>query len=143
MAWLSQFLLGRPLNEILFDVNPAAMDITESPIVVLHRNLAGDLKKSYLKVSAPTIKVNSTFLTKAQRDQFASLVGVADTFLSFQTRDDWQVVNELVTVVDSLHVKLANSSATRLSAALVQLGGSSIITIQTPFNTALGYPFRQ
>ena len=138
MPWLSSFLLGRPGREYSFEVNPEAMDIEEAGIVVMQRNLAGDLKKSVLKVSAPTIKINSTYLSLAQRNQFASLVGVADTFLSFQTRDDWEAINERVTVLTTTSVQLANSSATRLSAALVAAGYDSIITIETPFLFSLG-----
>ncbi len=138
MSWLTQFKLGRPGNEYDFDVNPEAMEIQEQAVVSLQSNLAGDLKKSVFKASAPLIRVNSSYLTLAQRNQFASLVGVSDTFLSFLTRDDWEVVNELATIIDATHIKIANSSATRLSKLLVELGGSSIITIETPFNTASG-----
>lgn len=127
--WLNQFLLGRPCSEYLFEINPEALSIEESGIVVVQRNLAGDLKKSTLKVSAPTIKVNSSFLSLLQRNQFNSLVGVADTFLSFQTRDDWEQLFDLASTIDSTHFKLQNSSALRLSKALVQAGCSSIITI--------------
>lgn len=141
--WIS-FLLGRPGNEYTFEVNPEAMDLDPQNVEVLQRNLAGDLKQSIMKVMAPQIKIKSSFLSKTQRDQFASLAGVADTFLSFQTRDDWQQVNELVTIQDLLHVQIANTSASRLSAALVQLGLSSIITINTPFNISnVGTPFGQ
>ncbi len=136
MAWLSSFLLGRPGQEVSFDVNPEAMEIEETGISVLQRNLAGDLKKSTLKVSAPTIKINSSYLTLAQRNQFASLVGVSDTFLSFQTRDDWQSTYELVTVLSTNTFKLQNSSAFRLSQALVRLGYPSIITINGIFLSA-------
>lgn len=140
-GWIT-FLLGRPGNEFSFEVNPEAMDIDPQNVEVLQRNLAGDLKQSVMKVNAPQIKIKSSFLSKTQRDQFASLAGVADTFLSFQTRDDWTVINELVSVIDVQHVKLANSSATRLSAALVQLGLPSVITVQTPFYSSNpGTPF--
>lgn len=138
MAWLSQFILGRPGSEYTFDVNPEAMQISIENIEAIQYNLAGDMKQSILKVRVPTIKINSSYLTFAQRNQFDSLVGVADTFLSFQTRDDWEVTDESVSIVDSTHVKLANCSATRLSAALVALGFDSIITIETPFKVGLG-----
>lgn len=134
MAWLSQFLLGRPGAEYLFEVNPAAMDIEEVGVVIRQANIAGDLKKSTIKASAPIIRVNSNYLTLAQRNKFASLVSVSDTFLSFQTRDDWQQTDERVTIIDATHLRLQNSSATRLSAVLVGLGLPSVITIQTPFN---------
>ena len=138
MSWLTPFILGRPGNEFLFEINPEGMDISESAVVVTQRNLAGDLKKSVIKTSCPTIKINSSFLSLAQRNQFNSLVGISDTFLSFQTRNDWQVVNELVTIIDTLHLQISNSSAARLSATLVALGQPSIITIGTPFTLALG-----
>lgn len=133
MSWFSQFLLGRPGIEYSFDINPEAMHVVEAGVVVRQRNLAGDLKKSVLKASAPTIRINSSYLTLQQRNQFNSLVGISDSFLSFQTRDDWEVTDELVTNLTSTTLQLANSSATRLSAILTSLGYSSTITIETPF----------
>lgn len=132
MAWTS-FQLGRPGSEITFDVNPAAMRISEQGVVVRQRNLAGDRKKSVLKKSAPTIQIDSTYLTKTQRDQIASMVGISNTFLSFKTRDDWKVWWEYVDVLTTTSVRLKNSSASRLSAVLVGLGLPSQITIVTPF----------
>ncbi len=138
MAWLSSFLLGRPGMEITFTLPPEAIDILEAPVASVQRNLAGDLKKSVIKASAPTIRINSRILSPSQRNQLSSLARIQDTFLSFQCRDDWQVYQELVTVIDSTHFKLANASALRLSALLVELGGDSIITIQTPFSSIAG-----
>lgn len=123
--------MGRPGTELSFEVNPEAMQIEEQGVCVVQRNLAGDLKKSTLKVSAPMVKVNSSFLSKAQRDQFNSLVGISDTFLSFQTRDDWQQVNDLATVLTSTTLQLSNSSALRLSKILVDTGYPGIITINS------------
>ena len=131
MAWLSSFLLGRPGYEYSFDINPEAMSIDEAALTVIHRNLAGDLKKSVLKNSMPMIKINSSYLSLDQRNKFASLVGVNDTFLSFQTRDDWQMVAERDLPTDTQHVTLQNNSATRLSAALVAAGFSGVITINS------------
>ena len=129
MSWKTPFILGRPGAEYSFEINPEAMAIDEAGVVVLQRNLNGDLKKSTLKINTPSIKINSSFLSFQQRNQFNSLIGVADTFLSFQTRTDWTQYNDLAQVIDTTHFKLTNSSALRLSKALVQLGFSSIITI--------------
>lgn len=128
--WTS-FLLGRPGQEYTFEVPPQAMTIDPNAITSVQRNLAGGLRKATLSVMAPLIKVNSNFLSLAQRNQFASLLGVADTFLSFRCRDDWQQVNDLVSVVDSTHFILSSNSALRLSQNLVQLGFSSVITINS------------
>jgi len=128
MGWQT-FKLGRPGYEFDFDVNPAAMAIDDGPIAVLQRNLAGDLKKSVLKTSVPIIKINSNYLMMAQRNQFASLAGIADTFLSFITRDDWQVIAEKNMPTSLTQVKLQNNSATKLSAALVAAGFPGIITV--------------
>lgn len=138
MAWLSQFKLGRPGYEYSFDFNPAAMTFDEQPVAVLNRNLAGDLKKAFLKTSAPVLKINSNYLTKAQRDQFASLLSVTDTFLSFQTRDDWQVLLERNIPTTTTSVAIQNNSATRLSAALVAAGFSGQITINGVYRVADG-----
>lgn len=131
MAWLSSFLLGRPGYETAFDVNPLSISIDEQPIAVRQRNLAGDLKKSIIRASAPIITLNADYLTLAQRNAFASLAGIKDTFLSFQLRDDFQVNVEYDTPPTLNTVVLQNSSATRLSAALVAAGFSSIITINS------------
>ena len=131
MAWLSSFLLGRPGYEVDFELNPSGMQIDDGPLAVLHRNLAGDLKKSVLKTSAPIIRINSNYLTLTQRNQFASFAGIADTFLSFQTRDDWQMISERNLPTDTSHVTIQNNSATRLSQALVEAGFTGIITIDS------------
>lgn len=132
-GWLSNFLLGRPGAEIAFTLNPESIEIVEAPVASVQRNLAGDLRKRVVKASAPTIRISSKRLSPAQRNQISSLARIQDTFLCFKTRDDWEVYQELVTIVDATHLKLANTSSTRLSALLVALGGSSIITIETPF----------
>jgi hypothetical protein len=132
MAW-TNFLLGRPGYEMQFDVPAEAMGIDYSDIKVLQTNLAGDLKKSIIKTDVPTIRMSSSFLTLAQRNQLASLRHNSDTFFSFRCRDDWQVYYEPATIIDTTHVQLANTSATKLSALLISLGFSSIITVQTPF----------
>lgn len=130
--FLSSFKLGRPGSEYEFEYNPEGMAIDEMPIASLQRNLAGDLKKSVIKNSAPTIRVNSNFLSPTQRDQFASLVGITDTFLSFITNDEdgpWQMFSERNKVTDLSHVTIQNNSATKLSQKLVEAGASGIITI--------------
>lgn len=109
------------------------MSITPSPIKSLQRNIAGDYKKSVLKTDCPKIKINSSFLSLNQRNQFASLMGITDTFLSFICRDDWQMINDRVSIIDLTHVQLNNNSALLLSAAYVLAGLASVITIQTPF----------
>jgi hypothetical protein len=131
--WLSQFLLGRPGYEIPFDVNPEAMQIDEMPITVLQRNLAGDLKKSLIKVSNPVIKINSSYLAFDQRNDFASLMSVNDSFLSFQTRDDWKVNAYKVSPLTLSTVQLPNTSATRLSTVLASAGFAGVITINTVY----------
>lgn len=137
MPWISQFLLGRPGLEKVFDVNPEALQIQESGVIVRQRNLAGDLSKAVLKTSAPIIRLNSSYLTLAQRNQFSSLVGISDQLLSFKTRDDWEVVDELVTLLTPTTLKISNSSATRLSKVLTSLGYDSVITIETPFKLGI------
>jgi hypothetical protein len=131
MPWLTQFLLGRPGSEYTFEINPQGMQIDDSAIVVRQRNLAGDLKKSTLKTSLPTIRINSDYLTLAQRNQFHSLIGIADTFLSFKTRDDWTQYTDKASVVTTSQFKLNNSSALRLSKELTALGLTSTVAIST------------
>src|SRR5277367_3754940 len=98
--WIS-FLLGRPGAEYTFEVQPNGMSIDPNPITSVQRNLAGGLRKATISQMQPVIKVNSNFLSLTQRNEWATLVGVADTFLSFQTRNDWQQVGELVSIIDA------------------------------------------
>lgn len=127
------FLFGRPGGEYIFEVPPEAMSIAPSPIKSVQRNIAGDLKKSILKTDCPKIQINSSFLSLAQRNQFSSLMGISDTFLSFICRNDWQEINDLATIIDLTHLQLNNNSALKLSAQYVLNSLASLITITTPF----------
>ena len=138
MAWLSPFKLGRPGYEISFDLNPAAMDLDEGPIDAVYRNVAGDLKRSIIKASAPTIRIQSNYLLKAQRDQFAALTAVDDTFLSFLTRDDWAVLLERNLPLTTNTVQVRNSSATKLDQALLAVPTTGHITITGVFDNPAG-----
>lgn len=139
MSWIT-FILGRPGNEMAFELKPEAMSVEHNDLKIMHTNLAGDVKKSIIKTSTPTIKINSSYLSHDQRNQIASLRTVSDSFLSFQTRDDWKVWYEPVVINDSTHAVIANSSATRLSSVLTGLGFATTITIETPFYLTLPTP---
>lgn len=140
MAWVS-FIFGRPGSEYTFEVPPEAMEITPNSIRSLQRNVRGNLKSSMLRSDVPSIKINSSYLTLAQRNQFASLMGVGDSFLSFICRNDWQMTNDLVSIIDLTHLQLSDNSALALSAAYVQLGLSSLITINGLLATGTGAAF--
>lgn len=130
MGWVS-FLLGRPGSEYTFEVPPEAMTIAPTAIKSMQRNIRGNLKKSLLRSDVPGIKINSSYLTMTQRNQFAALMGVGDSFLSFINRNDWQMANDLASIIDLTHLQLTDNSALALSAAYVQLGLASLITIGT------------
>lgn len=138
MAWLNQFKLGRPGSEYAFTLNPEGIDIDEGPVDSIYRNLAGDAKRSVLKTSAPNIRISSSYLLKAERDILASMPGITDTHLSFQCRDDFQVILEgdIPTTTGSVYIQ--NTSATRLSAALVAAGSSPSIAIVGVYDNAAG-----
>lgn len=127
------FQFGRPGSEYTFEVPPEGMSIAPTPIKSLQRNIAGDYQKSVIKNDCPIIKINSSFLSLTQRNQFASLMGISDSFLSFICRNDWQMVNDLVSIIDLTHIQLNNNSALKLSAAYVLNSLASLITITTPF----------
>lgn len=129
MAWLTNFLLGRPGYEYAFSVNPGTVDIDEAPIAAVNRLLNGDLKKGILKASAPSIRIASNFLPLAERDKLASVMGLTDTLLSFQVRDDWTRYLEYNLSATTTTVQLQNSSMARLDAALTGLGKSALIQI--------------
>jgi len=136
MAWLSTFLLGRPGYELEFTVPPEAISIDEQPVFVLHTNLYGYKKKSVINQSMPVIRISSKYLTIGQRNSLASLAMIDDTFLSFQARDDFQVVSMKVTPSTSNQVILPPLSCLRLSEKLVEAGASSIITINSVYAVA-------
>lgn len=137
MPWAT-FRLGRPGLEQALDIDPDAVSIREGPVDVLHRNLAGDLKRSVLKASAPVVRINSRFLLKATRDKLASLAAVDDEHLGFLTRDDWQQLL-LRALPDSIsRVTLPNSSARRLSAARVAAGAAGTVTVDGVFSAKDG-----
>lgn len=138
MAFLSPFLLGRPGYELSFDVNPEAMDIEEAQIAAFDRTLAGVGKKWVFATYIPTIKVNSSWFPIATRNQFVSLLSVADTFLSFQTRDDWQMQLEQNASTSATTVPVQVNSATRLGNALVAAGFASTIIINGVFDNPAG-----
>lgn len=127
--WLDGFLLGRPGYEYEFTVNPEAISIEDMGINIKQRMLDGTMKKSILNPSMPGIKISSKYLTVAQRNQLSSLTMIDDTFLSFQTRDDWQVIALRVMPASISQVILPKMSCLRLSKVLVDSGFSSVITI--------------
>lgn len=136
MSWLdpvngssTRFLLGRPGYEVEFEVNPESISIEDQSIAVRQRMLDGSMKKSILNASMPIIKIGSKYLTPSQRNQLASLSMIDDTFLSFQVRDDLQVLALKVVPTTTSSIVLPNLSCLRLSKALVDAGFSSIITI--------------
>lgn len=139
MAWTS-FLLGRPGYEYVFEVSPETMQIDYDNLEVINQNLVGNLRQSIIKVEMPTIQIASSYLSFIQRNQLASLQHLTDGFLSFQCRDDWRVYYERVTVIDTTHVQLANTSATLLSEKLVAAGFASVISVQKPFTKTLPTP---
>ncbi len=129
MAWLNPFLLGRPGYEYEFELPPESISIDDQSIRVNQRMLDGTMRKSILNQSMPVIKISSKYLTITQRNQLSSLTMIDDTFLSFQTRDDWQV-NSLKVMPSSLTtLELPRIASTRLSKILVDGGFDSIITI--------------
>lgn len=137
-SWLSPFLLGRPGYELSFDVNPASLSLDEGQIAAFDRTLAGIGKKWVFNTYIPTIKISSDWFPIATRNQFVSLLSVTDTFLSFQTRDDWQMQLEINPILSASTVSVQTNSATRLSAALVAAGFSSVVTIVGVFDNPAG-----
>ena len=137
MAWI-QFLLGRPGAELTFGINPSAFSVQDGNIVVSQRNIEGDLKKSIIKQCVPSIKLSSTYMTKAERDAFVSLLNIDDTFLSFQTRDDWQILKEKNIATSTTLVSIKNSSITQLDAALIAAGAAGQVTINGVYDNPAG-----
>ena len=139
MAWLT-FKLGRPGSEYEFTTpgNPMAMTIDEQNIRVLQTNIEGDLKKSTIKIHVPTIRINSEFLPFAERNKLASLFNITDSFLSFQVRDNYSMINEKATPASTGTVYIANSSILQLEKALAAAGAAGHITITAVFGNLAG-----
>ena len=133
MAWLSQFLLGVPGSEYSFELNPAAYVETVGPVRILNENLAGNYLKDMVKNYRPSVKVNSNYLTLAQRQQFIALAGLP-IFLSFQTRNDWTFMEQ--DLPDSTTtVTIRSNSITILDNALTAVSATPNITITGVFLT--------
>lgn len=137
MAWI-QFKLGRPGAELTFGLNPSAFHVDDGNIIVRQRNIEGDLKKSIVKKFVPSIQLNSNYFTKAERDAFVSLLNIDDTMLSFQTRDDWQVLKAKHIATTTTAVKISNSSITKLDEALIAAGAAGQVTINGVYDNPAG-----
>lgn len=129
MAWLNPFLLGRPGYEFSFEVAPDGFDVDEMPLSILRRNVRGQMTKGVISNIVPTVKLNTNYFTLAQRNQFASLAAISDTFLSFMIRDDLQVLSEYNLPTNTTQIMIKDNSITRLSSLLVSIGASSQITV--------------
>ena len=138
MAW-TDFHLGRPGYELAFTIRPESLDIDYSNMVIVNQNIAGDTKQSIVKSSVPTIQLRANYLSMDDRNKLASLRNITDTLLSFKCRDDWKNLYERVSIIDSTHVQLANTSATRLSEVMVGLGLTATITISTMYTIPPSY----
>ena len=137
MAWLSQFYLGRPGFENLFDINPAQMQINKSQIAAVNRVLSGKLKKWVFRTEFPVINLSGTFLTMEQQDLMASILSITDTHLSFRVRDSFTMTGEQNFPANvGTTVTIQENSATLLSAALIAAGAAGSITIIGVYDNA-------
>jgi len=115
MAW-TQFLLGRPGFEIAFDVNPDSFDPVFERVGSDNYTLNGDLKERVIRAFRPTVTLKSNWFPKAQLDAISSLLTISDTFLSFITRNDWNILCEPNIALTTNTVQIQQSSMTKLSA---------------------------
>ena len=134
-GWITQFKLGVPGSEYTFELNPQALNSSEGPITVINENLAANLRKDVLKNYRPTFRVNSNYLTVAQKQQFVALAGLP-IFLSFQTRDnDWTFLEK--DTPDSVSgITLRSNSITLLDKALNDVSAAANLTVTGVFLTA-------
>ena len=128
--FLSQFLLGRPGAELVFNINPNQLQVEKSQICAKNRVLSGRLKKWVFRTEFPTIQLSGTFFTMDQQDQMSSLLSVTDTLLSFKVRDAFTIYGEQNFPANvGATVQIQENSATLLSAALVAAGAAGSIAI--------------
>ena len=144
MAWVSNFLLGRPGAELAFSINPNQIDIENAQIAAEGRVLSGRLRKWVFRTSFPTITLQSDFFTLQDFNKIQSLLSVTDTMLSFRVRDgDLQTIAEICYPLNASQLPIRENSALLLSQALVAAGGARVLTIQgiyaNPAGTGTNY----
>lgn len=133
MAWAS-FQLGRPGYEYNFTANPEEFNPTFERLSSDQRNLVGDLKERVLRTFLPTVSIKTAWFPKSpDLDNFMGLLSITDTFLSFKTRSDWNMVLEPNLAASTTTIQIQNSSITKLSAALVAGSFAGSITINGVF----------
>lgn len=139
MAWISSFYLGRPGYETAFDLNPATLRIENAQITAKNRVLSGHMRKWVFRTEFPTITLDGTFFTMAQKDLMESMLTISDTFLSFRVTDGFTRTGEINYPDNSgTTVTIQENSATLLSAAMVAAGAAPTVTISGVFdNVAL------
>lgn len=128
-------MLGRPGYEATFDINPHQLQINNTQIAATNRVLSGHLRKWVFRTEFPTITLNGTFFTMAQKDLMESMLTISDTFLSFKVHSGFTRTGEINYPDNSgTTVTIQENSATLLSAALVAASAAGSITITGVFD---------
>jgi hypothetical protein len=130
MAWVS-FLLGRPGLEYTLSANPDSFDPGPARVSYDNYTLSGALRERVVRTMRPTVKMKSNWFPKADYDNLTSLLAVTDTFLSFITRNDWNVNFEPNIAPNTTTVQINESSASLLSAIYAAGGYGSTPTLGT------------
>lgn len=128
-GWLSAFLLGIPGYEYTLSANPDSFDPTWERVSSDNYILNGDLKERVLRVNRPTVALKSNWFPKAtDLDNLTSLLGYTSTFLSFITRNDWNINFEQNIAPNTTTVQIQQSSYSKLSAIYAAGGYGSTPT---------------
>lgn len=138
MAWLTNFLLGRPGFEYAFSANPDSLDFNPMRVSSDTYTLSGRLKERVLRTSRPSITLKSSWFPKTDLDNFQSLLSITDTQLSFIPRTaDWNTYLEPNIMTSTTTVNIQESSASILSAYYAA-GGLTPANSGVPYTSTYG-----
>lgn len=135
MSWRSQFKLGRPNLESLFEINPSTLDWTMQRLADETRGLDGSLNVVTVSRDRPEIRMEGNYVTDRMVNMLRSLAMIDDTPLVFEPSENilaaapgFEVWQERITPVSTTAIRIPRNSYTRGSLLRVAGGGSSMLT---------------
>ncbi len=109
MAWLTAFKLGKAGSEKTFDNNPSEVTFDDVPIENTERNLAGNLKKSFVKMGC-RIALKYPNCTTDEMNKLYSIKNAYSYFKRLLVNDAFAITDEERTSLDKSTVLLVPSS---------------------------------
>lgn len=133
MAWRTQFKLGRPGAEALFEINPSALQWNMQPLADRARGGDGTLNKTTSSRDRPNVRLTGNYVTADLANKLRSIAMIDDTPLVFEVTDgaagmylgSWQ---ERIIPTSTTAVVIPANSYTRGAALRAAAGGSALLT---------------